>query len=74
MPHLQRLNESLRDLIQRGILLEAERGPVNAWIFMKEHGVSDIVMLRVLSRPDQRRPSDNAALQYARGDGLPLRY
>ena len=74
MPHLERLNDSLGNVIQRGILLEAERGPVPAWIFMKDNGVSDIVMLRVLSRPDQRRASDNAALRYARGDGLPLRY
>ena len=73
MPHLERLNESLRDIVQRGILLDAERGTVNAWIFMKENGVNEIVMLRVLSRPDKRRESDRFALLHAHGDRLPWR-
>jgi len=73
MPHLKRLNESMRIVVEHGIVLDAERGTVTAWIFMAENGVSEIVMLRVLSQPEKRRESDKSALQYARRDGLPLR-
>jgi len=74
MPYLERHDASLQDIVQRGLVLDVERGTLKAWIFMKEHGVSDIVMLRVLTRPDQRRLSDTSALRNARSDGLPLPY
>ncbi|MFC5477877.1 hypothetical protein [Massilia suwonensis] len=59
--------------MQRGIVLDVERGAVNAWIFMKERGVSESVMLRVLAHPNRRRTSDAFALKQAGSDGLPLR-
>ena len=73
MSHLKRLNGTLQSIVERGILLDAERGAVDAWIFMKQNGVSEATMLRVLSHPHQRRTSDISIVQQARSDGLPLR-
>lgn len=73
MPQLERMNEHLRKVVQRGLVLDAERGAVNAWIFMKDNGVNESTILRVLSHPDRRRTSDVRAIQHARCDGLPLR-
>lgn len=73
MPQLERMNEHLRNVVQRGLVLDAERGAVNAWIFMKDNGVNEITILRVLSHPDRRRTSDLCAIRHARSDGLPLR-
>ena len=73
MFHLERFNETLRDIVQRGIVLDAERGAIDAWIFMKQGGVNETTILRVLAHPNKRRNSDTSAIQDARGDGLPLR-
>lgn len=74
MSHLERRNQTLHTIVQRGIVLDVEHGAVKAWIFMKEHGVSESVMLRVLTHPNRRRTSDTSALKHAGGDGLPLRH
>ena len=71
MSYLERLNETMHEIVCRGIVLDAERGAVNAWIFMKEHGVSETIMLRVLGHPNRRRNLDTSALHGARRDGLP---
>ena len=70
MPHMERLNETMYEIVRRGIVLDAERGAVNAWIFMKEHGVSETIMLRVLGHPNRRRNSDTSAIHDSRRDGL----
>lgn len=73
VPQLERLNRTLQSIVERGILLDAERGSVDAWIFMTQNGVCETIMLRVLSHPNQRRISDLSIVRYARSDGLPLR-
>ena len=73
MPQLERLNRTLQSIVERGILLDAERDSVDAWIFMTQNGVCETIMLRVLSHPNQRRISDLSIVRYARSDGLPLR-
>jgi len=73
VPQLERLNRTLQSIVERGILLDAERGAVDAWIFMTQNGVCETIMLRVLSHPNQRRISDLSIVRHARSDGLPLR-
>ncbi|MGX4640761.1 hypothetical protein [Massilia sp. SYSU DXS3249] len=73
MPHFDRLNEHLRAIVQRGLVLDLECGAINAWIFMKDHGVNESTILRVLAHPERRRMSDAHAVRQARSDGLPLR-
>jgi hypothetical protein len=73
MSHVERLNEYLHNIVQHGILIDAELGAVNAWVFMKKNGVEETTIFRVLSHPSRRRTSDTSALQHARSDGLPLR-
>ena len=73
MSHIERLNEEMHNIVQHGILIDAELGAVNAWIFMEKNGVGETIIFRVLSYPSKRRTSDTSALQHVRNDGLPLR-
>jgi hypothetical protein len=74
MSYVDRRDHTLQTVVQQGIVLDVERGAVTAWIFMKERGVSESIMLRVLAHPNRRRTSDTFALKQAGRDGFTLRY
>jgi hypothetical protein len=69
----ERLNASLQTIVQRGVMLDAEQGAVQAWLFMQQSGVSETIILRVLGHPQKRRDSDAAAVERARKEGFAKR-
>jgi hypothetical protein len=60
MALVERKDLVLQRLVDRGVELDQEKGVVAAWTFMNRHGISEEIILRVLSGPTSRR-SANAA-------------
>jgi len=60
MAPVERTNLVMQRLVDRGVAMDAKYGSVVAWIFMNRHGISQEVILRVLSDPISRRTSSSA--------------
>lgn len=63
MALVERKNLVLERLVDRGVELDQEKGVVAAWTFMNRHGISEEVILRVLSGPIARRPATMSPAQ-----------
>lgn len=60
-----RLDNKLELAVRYGIIIDAELGALNAWIFMKNNGVQESVILRVLLHREKRREADQQAFELA---------
>lgn len=66
MALVERKDRFLEQIVNRGIVIDAEHGSVIAWVFLYRHGVEPDLILRVLTRPTARRPdADRATPAYA---------
>ena len=50
-------------LVRQGLVVDAQRGAANAWVYMAAQGVPGNVIARVLSAPDNRRDGDRFAVE-----------
>jgi hypothetical protein len=61
-----RIDREMEARVRQGLVVDAERGAANAWVYMSAQGVPKNVILRVLSAPDNRRDEDRCAVESAR--------
>jgi len=60
MAPTRRIDHKCAFVVDQGISLDAEKGAVVAWTYLVKHGVSQEVIMRVLSTPSSRRPRSNS--------------
>lgn len=60
MAPTRRIDHKCASIVDQGISLDAEKGAVVAWAYLVKHGVSQEVIMRVLSTPSSRRPRSNS--------------
>lgn len=65
MHKIARLDTKLELAVRYGIIIDAELGALHAWIFMKNNGVQEPVILRVLLQRERRREADQQAFELA---------
>lgn len=51
----ERCDLMLEKIVDRGIALDSRGGAVAAWVYLQQHGVSEEVIVRVLTNPSLRR-------------------
>lgn len=56
MALIKRIDHKCAHIVDQGISLNTEKGSVFAWAYLKKQGVSEAVIMRVLSTPSSRRP------------------
>ena len=61
-----RRNSDMEALVRQGLVVDAQRGTANAWVYMAAQGVPRNVITRVLSAPDSRRDGDRFAVETSR--------
>lgn len=61
----ERCNSHLELAVRCGLIIDAELGSLSAWTFMANSGVSEDVIARVLLTNEERRKSDQVALEVA---------
>ena len=59
---IPRDNCHMREAVEHGLILDAVKGAAWAWAYMTAHEVPRLVILRVLTSPERRRPGDTAIL------------
>ncbi|MUI16089.1 hypothetical protein GJV26_27060 [Massilia dura] len=68
-----RRNSDMEALVRQGLVVDAQRGAANAWVYMAAQGVPRNVIVRVLSAPDNRRDGDRFAVESTRQPPPPVR-
>lgn len=58
-----RRNSEMEALVRQGLVVDAQRGAANAWVYMAAQGVPRNVITRVLTAPDNRRDGDRFAVE-----------
>ncbi|QBI01446.1 hypothetical protein [Pseudoduganella albidiflava] len=66
MKRQARRNSDMEAVVRQGLVVDAQRGSANAWVYMAAQGVPRSVITRVLSAPDNRRDGDRFAVESAR--------
>jgi hypothetical protein len=66
MKRQPRRDREMEALVRQGLVVDAQRGTANAWVYMAAQGVPRNVMLRVLSAPANRRDGDRFAVEATR--------
>ncbi|WP_338762560.1 hypothetical protein [Massilia sp. METH4] len=61
-----RKNSELEAVVRQGLVVDAQRGAANAWVYMAAQGVPRNVITRVLSTPGHRRDGDRFAVESTR--------
>jgi hypothetical protein len=61
-----RRNGEMEAVVRQGLVVDAQRGAANAWVYMAAQGVPRSVIARVLSAPDNRRDGDRFAVEAVR--------
>jgi hypothetical protein len=61
----KRHNNQIELAVRYGIIIDFQLGAVSAWTFMASNGVSNAVILRVLSDKNKRRHADHVAFEIA---------
>jgi hypothetical protein len=65
MDKKERCDSQLELTVRCGLVIDAELGSLSAWTFMANSGVSEDIISRVLLTSEERRESDQIALQVA---------
>lgn len=60
-----RSNVEMELVVRNGIVIDVELGIVCAWVYMSNCGVSETVMIRVLTDKQRRRVADQVAFDIA---------
>lgn len=73
MKQQPRRDREMEALVRQGLVVDAQRGAANAWVYMAAQGVPRSVILRVLSAPSNRRDGDRFAVEATREPMPPVR-